>query len=265
MALLRHAVEGLPGAHYSATGDVIIHPLWNGEYEDGHDLALIRLPAGTVVSAAPTQVGSPWDSGANAANTIATIMGDGRTFAHDTGDANFLAADTVLRSDDYMDDIFNPWYWFDHWTSRLMIGAGSTNQTVCMGDSGGPLVVYSSGHPVQVGVASFVHDEDNCSGAAGFAELSGAQLAWGNAGGRGRPERARRLTGSGLGSVARRRAQRRHRQLRGRPGVRLHRSGHEPAPLGRHGGTAGLGRVPDDRAAPKDALLLSPVQLPALS
>jgi hypothetical protein len=177
---LSSAVVSVPAAGVSSSGPVILHPMWNpGESEgsDGHDVALIQLVA-PIHGAVPVQVGAPWDSGAYAPGTPATIMGTGEKFAHDPSHGRFLAADTVLRSDDYMDDIFNQWYWFDHWHEQLMIGAGSTNQTVCHGDSGGPLVVDRSGTTVQVGVASFIQDGDSCHGAAGFAELAGPQLAW---------------------------------------------------------------------------------------
>jgi hypothetical protein len=170
----------VPAAGIGSSGPVILHPLWNpGESEgtDGHDLALIQL-VGPIYGGVSVQIGAPWDPGAYAAGNVATIMGTGETFANDPQNGAFLAADTVLRSDDYMDDIFNPWYWFDHWHEDLMIGAGSTNQTVCHGDSGGPLVVDRNGAIVPVGVASFIQDGDSCHGAAGFAELSGPQLAW---------------------------------------------------------------------------------------
>jgi hypothetical protein len=119
--------------------------------------------------------------GAYAPGTLATIMGYGRTSAN--GPSSFpdlLAADTILQSDDYMDDIFNRWYWFDDWISSLMIGAGTTYQTACFGDSGGPLVVGRNGGPVQVGVFSFLsaYDGDGCNAAGGYSELAGPQLAW---------------------------------------------------------------------------------------
>jgi hypothetical protein len=177
---LSSAVVSVPAAGISSSGPVILHPMWNpGESEgtDGHDVALIQLLS-PIYGAVPVQVGAPWDPGAYAAGNLATIMGTGNTFADDPRNGRFLAADTVLRSDDYMDDIFNPWYGFDDWHEPLMIGAGSTNQTVCHGDSGSPLVVGRYGTIVQVGVASFIQDEDDCHGAAGFAELSGPQLAW---------------------------------------------------------------------------------------
>jgi hypothetical protein len=170
----------VPAANLAGTGMVVLHPLWTpgGEGTDGHDVALVHLPAGMLAAATAVQLGAPWDPGAYAAGTEATIMGTGDTVAHDPANGAFLAADTPLRSDDYMDDIFNPWWGFDHWHEELMIGAGATNQTVCFGDSGSPLVVHRNGTVVQVGVASFIQDEDDCHGAAGFAEIGGPQLAW---------------------------------------------------------------------------------------
>jgi hypothetical protein len=132
----------------------------------------------------PVQVGAPWEPWLYAPGGEAVIMGFGRTTPDGPASDRLLAADTVLRSDDYMDDIFNPVFGLDGWSSPLMIGAGSDTQTVCKGDSGGPLVVAgSNGHVVQLGVASFAHDapwpySGFCDTAGGFAELSGPQLAW---------------------------------------------------------------------------------------
>jgi hypothetical protein len=128
---------------------------------------------------APLRVGSPNDAGAYAPDTPATVIGQGFT----TPDGNLpltpMQLDTVLRSDDFMDDLYNPWYWFDHWPQYYAIGAGSMNHTVCEGDSGGPLTVVRNGVRVQVGVASFVDTwPDHCTKPGGFAELRNAQLAW---------------------------------------------------------------------------------------
>jgi trypsin len=58
----------------SGVTEVILHPLWDGNSHDGHDLALVELPA-ALPGTLPVQVGAPWDSGAYAAGTSATIMG----------------------------------------------------------------------------------------------------------------------------------------------------------------------------------------------
>jgi hypothetical protein len=162
--------------------EVRLHPLWNNsEPFDGHDLALLRLDWGAAAGVPTVQVGAPLDPGAYAANTEATIMGYGRTSPTTESDGLFRAADTPIRSDDYMDDIFNEWYWFDQWIEHLMIGAGSTGQTNCDGDSGGPLVVNRGGTTVQVGVFSIIWAgvfDPGCDRAGLFAELSGPQLAW---------------------------------------------------------------------------------------
>jgi hypothetical protein len=152
------------------------HPLFNGNTADGHDLALIDVGPSRTAGITPVQVCAPADPGAYAPGTLATMMGYGRTSAGGEMSDVLLAVDTVLRSDDYMDDLFNPWYWYDKWPDRFAIGAGSQRQTVCNGDSGGPLVVYRNDVVVQVGVASLA--KKSCNAAAGFAELSGAQLAW---------------------------------------------------------------------------------------
>lgn len=174
---------GHSGCGYYQAVDVVIHPLWDGDHTHGHDLALLRMGAGAL-QGAPTipKVGSPWDPGAYAAGTRAQIMGYGATHAGGPVSDTLLVADTVLVSDDSMDSEFNPWLVDDNWVEPLMIGAGSSPTTVCRGDSGGPLVVHPNGGvAVQVGVASFMYTstlDSGCDSPAGFAELSGPQLAW---------------------------------------------------------------------------------------
>jgi Trypsin/Ricin-type beta-trefoil lectin domain-like len=171
-------VEAVTGG---VLGAATVHPLWTGDHSDGHDLALLNVPSLPTNGLTPIQVGAPFTPAEYAGGTPATIMGIGRESAHGTA-GTFRAADTTIRSDDDMDGIFNPWYWFDDWHEDLMIGAGSESTTVCFGDSGGPLVVQAhTARPIEVGVASFTHTsltDDGCANAGGFAELSGPQLAW---------------------------------------------------------------------------------------
>jgi Trypsin/PASTA domain len=163
-------------------GSVTINPLYDGKAQDGHDLALIQVGPGQLPApSGQLQVGSPWDPQAYAANTPAQIMGYGATYAGGPQSPQLMIANTVLRSDDFMTGLFAPWYNpTGSWTDALMIGAGSASQTACVGDSGGPLVVNRP-NPVEVGVASFMYTswtDPGCDNPAGFAELSGAQLAW---------------------------------------------------------------------------------------
>jgi len=148
---------------------VVVHPLWDGMPDHGHDVALIQLPAGAVAGVPRVQVGAPWDPGAYTPGLGSTIMGYGATAASDPPSLGFRMTGTVLRSDSTMAQTFG-------WNDTLMIGAGAAGQTTCFGDSGGPLVVVRSGQIVQVGVTSF--GSQGCNQAAGFAELNGPQLAW---------------------------------------------------------------------------------------
>src|SRR5262245_35510345 len=173
---------------YDAIG-LIIHPLWTGDVSDGHDLALVRVPSyateagGGIPEATKVRVGAPADPGSYADGVVATVVGHGFTQEGGSLTPELRDLHTPLHSDDYMDDIYNPWYWFSDWNAALMIGAGWTNQTACNGDSGGPLTVDRGGVTVQVGVVSFgpshwYNGVETCDQPAGYAELSGAQMAW---------------------------------------------------------------------------------------
>lgn len=164
-----------------------IHPLWNGDVTDGHDLAIIRVQPGStrLAGIVPIQVGSPWDSSYYAADTPATMLGRGSTYPGGPVTEELRRVDTVLRSDSYMDDVFRVLWVLDYWNETSLIGAGSTHHTVCNGDSGGPLMVRSrsNGNWILAGVASLTPTSHPwtsvCSpNAAGFSELRGAQLAW---------------------------------------------------------------------------------------
>lgn len=162
----------------SATG-LVIHPLWNGHVADGHDLALVSVAEAATAGVKPLQVGDPRDDDIYAPGRHALTVGRGRTTPNGTVSSTLQQLETTLRSDSYMDDVYNKAYWFDQWNADLMIGAGTTTRTVCKGDSGGPLVTTRNGTPIQVGVTSFTEVTGTpCDQAGGFAELRGAQLAW---------------------------------------------------------------------------------------
>lgn len=159
---------------------IAVHPQWNGTESDGHDVALVGVPATATAGIVPVQVGSVTDPGAYAPGNAATMIGRGQTNPSSPSSGGTLhELHTVLRSDGDMDDVYNKWYWFDNWDPSLMIGAGWTDRTVCSGDSGGPLTVQRGGRTVQVGVASFVEMwPSRCNQPGGYAELAGNQLAW---------------------------------------------------------------------------------------
>ncbi|MBO3749092.1 trypsin-like serine protease [Streptosporangiaceae bacterium NEAU-GS5] len=173
----QNVMANVPSQGYKPAEQVEVYPEYDFPH---HDLALVRTAqaggAGHFIG-----VGSPWHPEYYAGNQPATILGDGRTSANDPYYHGFHVAQTVVRSDSYMNDIFDPWYWFDHWDDPHMIGAGSSTVATCLGDSGTPLIVGPSDAPVTVGVDSFGYTsplDDGCDTAEGFTELSDAHLAW---------------------------------------------------------------------------------------
>lgn len=156
-----------------------LHPLWTGSVEDGHDLALVKVDAAATSGVTPVGVGDPRDATLYEVNRPAVAVGRGRTSPTSGSSAELRVLSTYLRSDGDMDDVYNSTFWFDNWNSALMLGAGTTTETVCFGDSGGPLTVNRNGARIQVGVASFTDTwRTDCDQPGGFAELQGAQLAW---------------------------------------------------------------------------------------
>jgi len=176
-------VNILDNCNVNAT-ELRIHPLWDGDWSNGHDLALLRIPDGSAhcvgpsgnqIYPRPVQVGDVSDSGAYAAGAPATVLGHGKTSSGGNTTTELRYLWTSIRSDSSMSDIYDH-IWSTNWNSRLMIGAGDSSHTVCQGDSGGPLTVDRSHGTVQVGVVSF--GPDDCDEAGGFAKLAGPQLAW---------------------------------------------------------------------------------------
>jgi Trypsin/Ricin-type beta-trefoil lectin domain-like len=148
-------------------------PQWDGNAEDGNDLALVHVDPKLTKGIVPIPLGSPWDPTPFAPGTLAVIMGTGLQ-ENNVASGQFRVANTRIRSDAEMAELYQ--HTFD-WRADRMIGAGSPDATVCQGDSGSPLVaVPAVDRRVQVGVASF--GATACDRAAVFDELSGAQLAW---------------------------------------------------------------------------------------
>lgn len=167
---------GLSNGQWTIATFLVTNPQFNGDVKDGHDLALVEVPAASTVGITPVQVGSPWNESVFQPGTPVTLMGTGITAggAHDNN--VFRSVETTVRSDADMDDVFNRWWTFDYWIEHLMIGAGGSLRTFCQGDSGSPMVASLSGRPVVIGVDSFTWP--NCTEAAADMEMSGPQLAW---------------------------------------------------------------------------------------
>lgn len=159
--------------------EMVLHPLWDGKTTHGHDLALLHLPAGLDHGLTPIQVGSPFDPEAYQADNFAAAVGIGRPGRTAPSDGDVRMVTMRIRSDNYMDDLYDPWYeagLHNEYRPPLHIGAGSRTKTVCNGDSGGPLYVNRPYGRVQIGVPSYVRTDCNRPGI--YSELNGAHLAW---------------------------------------------------------------------------------------
>jgi hypothetical protein len=175
-----HCVSNLgPGGIYLSlanrrfveTTHVAVHPLYDGNTENGHDLALLQVPADSTEGITPIVVGSPWDGQVYDHGNPAVALGIGR-YESEGSPVRFRASEMTVGSDQDMAAFFEP----RRWIGYLMIGADPSGRTPCVGDSGGPLVVERAGRPILIGVKSF--GTADCSTPAGYAEISGPQSAW---------------------------------------------------------------------------------------
>jgi len=176
--VFRSQQDGVGGPQSTPT-QIVLHPLWDGDTTHGHDLALLRIPAGLTDGIPTIQAGAPFDTGAYAAENFAAAVGIGLTGPDEPSDDDIRMVTMRIKSDSDMEGLYDPWYHFgfhDEFKASLHIGAGSRTKTVCNGDSGGPLYANRGEGRVQIGVTSYVRS--GCDHPAIFSELRGAQLAW---------------------------------------------------------------------------------------
>jgi hypothetical protein len=172
------------GGRWIGITDITVHPLWNGSAGSGHDLALVRLASTADVT--PLAVGAPWDPGATAHGTPATIVS--RTWDSAPAPAALDVAAVAVHDDDAMVAAYGappgPFEEPIDWNPPFMVGVGQVlerggREPNACADHGSPAVVRSRQRDVLIGVASFSFTGLlPCTQPGGFAELTGPQLAW---------------------------------------------------------------------------------------
>jgi hypothetical protein len=155
--------------------EVLLHPLFDGLTADGHDLALLGVPATATAGITPIQVGLPWDEGFFQPGETAIRLGVGSAGSK-SGSDRLRTADTVLRADDDVTARYHRTYGGTKWIGELMLGAEAAERAPCLRGRGDPLVADRSGGPVLIGVSSY--SLPDCDQPQVFAEMSGSQLAW---------------------------------------------------------------------------------------
>jgi Trypsin len=165
----------LSNGRFVRAPDVIVHPLYDGLTSDGHDLALLRVPATATAGITPIQVGLPWNDGIYRPGGTAVRLSVGGAGIQ-SGAHRLRTADTVIRADNEAASRYERTYGATKWIGELMIGAEAVDRAPCLRERGDPLVAELANGPVLIGVSSF--SLPDCDMPQAFAEMSGSQLAW---------------------------------------------------------------------------------------
>lgn len=138
----------------AAVAQQIAHPLWNGDYNAGHDVALLVL-ASSVSGVTPIPLSGDW-AAARPGDTLRIVGYGDDTAPTNTGFGTKRSASVTARS------AAN--------AGLIAVSEASGTQT-CHGDSGGP-ALYTDAQGVErvVGVASFGYP--NCQGGALFTRVA---------------------------------------------------------------------------------------------
>ena len=155
---------------------ITLHPSWDENGDNGHDLALLEL-TGAVTGVAPVALIQP--GRALAVGTGARAIGWGRDVAGEYPDrlqwaaVEVAASDTATRCADWSTNLY---------TGSLMLcaaGDGVRNTAgVCNGDSGGPLAVWGTRGWELAGITSFGSPGCMTTGAPGVFTRVSAFTPW---------------------------------------------------------------------------------------
>lgn len=165
----------LSNGQFVRAPDVVVHPLYDGLTSNGHDLALLRVPATATAGITPIQVGLPWNDGIYRPGGTAVRLGVGGGGSQ-SGSHRLRTADTVIRADAEAAGRYQRTYGATKWIGELMIGAEAVGRAPCLRERGDPLVAELADGPVLIGVSSY--SLPDCDLPQVFAEMSGSQLAW---------------------------------------------------------------------------------------
>jgi trypsin len=166
----------LTNGRFVQAAEVITHPLFDGLPRNGHDLALLRTPAGSTTGITPPQVGSAWSEEPYTPERPALRLGStGRE--GDSGGHLIRAVPMTIRADDAVRlDYQRSYAAPQRWVGELSIAAQRTDAALCPRERGDPLMVERDGRTIVIGVGSFTVPD--CAMPQSFGELSGSQLAW---------------------------------------------------------------------------------------
>lgn len=149
---------------------IYVHPDYKASYL-ANDVSLINLPTPLVFNSYVQPIRLNTNTGDSLAGEVATIVGFGVMDDENLEySENMKYAAMLIRSNDVCSSIYPD----DYITANTICAEPlSGNQNICSGDSGGPLIIQDQVGYIQVGINSFVV-EDECTESypSGFVKIS---------------------------------------------------------------------------------------------
>lgn len=138
---------------------IFIHKQYDPKFLT-NDVSLIQLPKPLTFNSYVQPIRLNTDGSKSLAGQVATIVGFGVMDDEDLEySENMQYASTIIRDNTVCSSIYSGGYVTDN---TICAEPFSGNQNICSGDSGGPLVIEDSEGYIQVGINSFVV-EDECT------------------------------------------------------------------------------------------------------
>ncbi|KAL5281072.1 hypothetical protein ACFFRR_004845 [Megaselia abdita] len=149
---------------------IFVHPQYDAKFLS-NDVSLINLPSSLTFNSYVQPIRLNTDPSRSLVGQVATIVGFGVMDDEDLDySENMKYAATIIRDNSVCDTVYPS----DYVTSNTVCAEPlSGNQNICSGDSGGPLIIQDGQGYIQVGINSFVVEDECTKGyPSGFVRMS---------------------------------------------------------------------------------------------